>query len=107
MKSKAEEKDSLRFTTLDVFTQTPYEGNPLAIVIIPSHLKHKITQAKKQAIALEFNLSETLFLHENTAEKQDEWIVDIFTTTEELPFAGHPSIGAAFYVLNLLSQLVE
>jgi PhzF family phenazine biosynthesis protein len=91
----------LQFTTLDVFTSTPYEGNPLAVVTVPTHLRGHLSQAQKQKIALEFNLSEVLFLHEPTSESTNEWEVDIFTSTDELPFAGHPTIGAAFYVLHI------
>jgi PhzF family phenazine biosynthesis protein len=91
----------LNFATLDVFTSTAYEGNPLALIRIPASLRHIFTQEKKQLIAREFNLSETVFLHENTQnEPHNEWTIDIFTTTAELPFAGHPTIGAACYVLN-------
>jgi PhzF family phenazine biosynthesis protein len=90
----------LEFLTLDVFTATPYEGNPLAIVKVPASLKSSLAQTTKQKIARNFNLSETVFLHENEKDKH-EWVVDIFTTQEELPFAGHPTIGSACYVLNM------
>lgn len=91
---------TLEFTTLDVFTSTPYSGNPLAIVEIPSSLKNTITQEQKQRIAKEFNLSETVFLHESSSESSKNEI-DIFTTDAELPFAGHPTIGSASWVLHL------
>jgi len=93
----------LQFTTLDVFTTTPYEGNPLAIVRIPSYLRVKLSAKQKQTIAREFNLSETVFLHEPSGEKP-EWNIEIFTTNDELPFAGHPTIGSACYVLNMQSS---
>ncbi|KAH7118813.1 phenazine biosynthesis PhzF protein [Dendryphion nanum] len=86
----------LDFVTLDVFTQNKYEGNPLAIVNVPASVK--LTQAQKQSIAREFNLSETTFLHEQSSEKLS-WTVDIFMTNAELPFAGHPTIGTACYAL--------
>jgi PhzF family phenazine biosynthesis protein len=91
----------LEFVTLDVFTQTKYEGNPLGIVNIPKTVT--VSQEQKQAIAREFNLSETTFVHE---PKSDElaWTVDIFMTTKELPFAGHPTIGSACYVLGNTAQ---
>jgi PhzF family phenazine biosynthesis protein len=89
------------FTTLDVFTSTLYEGNPLALVCIPSSLEKRISQEQKQLIAREFNLSETIFLHEQQDHSIPEWHVDIFTTDAELPFAGHPTIGASAYVLSL------
>ncbi|CAA9956937.1 Diaminopimelate epimerase protein [Pyrenophora teres f. maculata] len=89
----------LEFVTLDVFTAKPYEGNPLAIVQIPNGCI--LSQDQKQTIAREFNLSETTFLHEKTtATEDDEWTVDIFVTTRELPFAGHPTVGTACYVLG-------
>lgn len=87
----------LDFITIDVFTQTKYQGNPLAIVKVPSTIT--LTQEQKQSIAREFNLSETTFLHEQPTEKLS-WKVDIFMTTAELPFAGHPTIGTACYALG-------
>lgn len=84
-------KQRLEFTTFDVFTKTPFKGNPLAIVKVP--LDVTLSQSRKQAIAREFNFSETVFLHESGQEASRERRVDIFTTTEELPFAGHPTIG--------------
>jgi PhzF family phenazine biosynthesis protein len=96
----------LEFVTIDVFTCTPYEGNPLAIIKVPAHLKARLSQGQKQAIAREFNLSETVFLHENL-EGCAEWAVDIFTTEQELPFAGHPTIGSAFYVLNMGPEILD
>lgn len=102
----------LSFCTLDVFTTTRYTGNPLALVLVdPSDEKH-LTQDLKQKIAREFNLSETAFLHlhppaassSSSASQHDDvmYILDIFTTTAELPFAGHPTIGTACYILNHL-----
>lgn len=88
----------LDFTTVDVFTNQPYEGNPLAIIRIPHGVS--VTQEQKQKIAREFNLSESTFLHERTpGATEDQWTVDIFMTNKELPFAGHPTIGTACYVL--------
>ena len=92
-----EDPIQLDFITVDVFTQTKYEGNPLAIVKVPSTTT--LTQEQKQSIAREFNLSETTFLHEQPTEKLS-WKVDIFMTTAELPFAGHPTIGTACYALS-------
>jgi pre-mRNA-processing factor 19 len=95
----------LDFVTLDVFTDTRYKGNPLAVVFIPAALRDRISQEAKQRIAREFNLSETVFLH--TVENEPNTTVttreiDIFTPEEELPFAGHPTIGSAYLVLNHL-----
>ncbi|KAM0276746.1 hypothetical protein ACHAQH_006457 [Verticillium albo-atrum] len=85
---------TLPFTTLDVFTETRLKGNPLAVVTIPHGTQ--LTQGQKQAIAREFNLSETTFVHDvadpaSTTERR----FDIFTPRAELPFAGHPTIGTA------------
>jgi PhzF family phenazine biosynthesis protein len=89
----------LEYAIIDVFTQTRYEGNPLAIVRVPKSCT--LSQEQKQTIAREFNLSETTFLHEQDADSpSDVWKVDIFTVKEELPFAGHPTIGTACFVLS-------
>lgn len=88
---------ALPFTTLDVFAETPFKGNPLAVVTIP--LGADLTQAQKQIIAREFNLSETVFVYDvedPTATK--ERCFNIFTPKEEIPFAGHPTIGTAVFL---------
>ncbi|KAJ7779232.1 hypothetical protein B0H16DRAFT_1501998 [Mycena metata] len=94
----------LKFTKLDVFTSTPYVGNPLAIVHLPSTTQ--LSQAEKLLIAREFNLSETVFLHEHDAgtDATKPVTIDIFMTTEELPFAGHPTVGSGFYLLSRAPQ---
>jgi trans-2,3-dihydro-3-hydroxyanthranilate isomerase len=81
----------LDFCTVDVFTDRRFGGNPLAVVLDGQQL----TTAQMQAIAGEFNLSETTFVlppkdPAHTAE------VRIFTPKSEMPFAGHPNIGTAF-----------
>jgi len=88
----------LSYTILDVFTSTLFLGNPLAIVRVPNELREEITQSRKQTIAREFNLSETVFLHEGNSDEPLE--IDIFTTDTELPFAGHPTIGTGWYLLS-------
>ncbi|APA14004.1 hypothetical protein SS1G_11185 [Sclerotinia sclerotiorum 1980 UF-70] len=94
------------FTTLDVFTSTRYLGNPLAIIRPPT--PNSLSQIQKLQIAKEFNLSEVVFLHlpreETTDPKSNpkEIKIDIFTTDAEIPFAGHPTIGTAFYIRNYL-----
>ncbi|RYC60229.1 hypothetical protein CHU98_g5984 [Xylaria longipes] len=88
----------LPFTTLDVFTTKQLEGNPLALVRVPAPLRDRLTQSMKQKIAQEFNLSETVFLHDDTSKSGPETReVDIFTVKRELPFAGHPTIGTAVF----------
>jgi len=79
------------------------KGNPLAIVEVPRSVT--LSQEQKQTIAREFNYSETTFLHEKESDDgPDEWIVDIFMTTTELPFAGHPTIGTACHVLSKVAR---
>lgn len=101
----------LPFVTLDVFTTTPYLGNPLGVVHIPHSQADSITQAQKQQIAKEFNLSETIFIHDSETESTNaesanhkEVRIDIFTTTQELPFAGHPTVGAGFHLSSSLGS---
>lgn len=79
-----------KFHTLDVFTDTPYAGNALAVVPDADGLGGE----DMQRIAREFNLSETVFIlpPENTAHSAR---VRIFTPGRELPFAGHPTVGTA------------
>jgi len=82
----------LDFATFDVFTQIRLKGNPLAIVKVPKN--GDLEQDLKQAIAREFNFSETVFLYEAEDDSSPDRRIDIFTTTAELPFAGHPTIGS-------------
>ncbi|HKY90051.1 MAG TPA: PhzF family phenazine biosynthesis protein, partial [Nevskiaceae bacterium] len=86
----------LAFHTLDVFTEKRLGGNPLAVVLEADGLP----QGQMQAIAREFNLSETVFVQRPTA---DGALVRarIFTPFEELPFAGHPTIGTACLLADL------
>lgn len=79
-----------RFHFLDVFTQRPLTGNPLAVVSDCEGLD----AAHMQRIAAEFNLSETVFVLP-ARERGAAARLRIFTPTAELPFAGHPTIGAA------------
>ena len=78
------------FEILDVFTRTPLEGNPLAVV----HAADDLDVGRMQAIAAEFNLSETIFIRA-PAEAGNTASARIFTPARELPFAGHPTVGAA------------
>ncbi|KAF8962115.1 hypothetical protein BDZ97DRAFT_1826444, partial [Flammula alnicola] len=88
----------LSFTTLDVFTSTRFLGNPLAVVRVPKDLQGELSQTQKQTIAREFNLSETVFLHEGSLDEPIK--IDIFTTDAELPFAGHPTVGSGWYLIS-------
>lgn len=91
----------LEYSTLDVFTRQRFAGNPLAVVHVPAHAA--LSQEKKLLIAREFNFSETVFLHERQDGSEHTWKIDIFLTTAEVPFAGHPTIGTACLVLSQLS----
>ncbi|KAF1964805.1 phenazine biosynthesis PhzC/PhzF protein [Bimuria novae-zelandiae CBS 107.79] len=88
----------LPFTTVDVFTRTPYSGNPLAVVRVPSSLRSQLSEQQKQRIANEFNLSEITFLHEPTEDEPNIADYDIFTAQSRMSFAGHPTIGTSIYI---------
>lgn len=85
-----------RTFTLDVFTDTPLAGNPLAVVLEADDL----TADRMQAIAAEFNLSETVFVLK-PERPQHAARMRIFTPKRELPFAGHPTVGAAVLLARL------
>ncbi|MET8832602.1 PhzF family phenazine biosynthesis protein [Micromonospora sp. NPDC004540] len=81
---------TLAYEIVDVFTDRPFAGNPLAVVFGAEGLATE----QMQALALEFNLSETVFVLPPT-QVGATYRARIFTPAEELPFAGHPSVGAA------------
>lgn len=86
---------TLRFDVVDVFTDTPFSGNPLAVV----HGAQALSTAQLQSLAREFHLSETAFPLEPTAQERARGVdyrLRIFTPSAELPFAGHPSVGTAW-----------
>ncbi|MGZ4879284.1 MAG: PhzF family phenazine biosynthesis protein [Candidatus Angelobacter sp.] len=87
------QKRRLPFVQVDVFTSVPLEGNQLAVFADGRSL----TDAQMQALARETNLSETTFIlpRDAATERERGVRVRIFTTTEELPFAGHPTLGTA------------
>ena len=97
----------LDFVTTDVFTSQPFSGNPLAIVLLPKASDWVPTQEQKQTIAREFNLSETVFIHDKADCAAGERRVDIFTTDAELPFAGHPTIGSASWLIGTAAAANE
>jgi PhzF family phenazine biosynthesis protein len=86
---------TVRFKQVDVFTPTPFKGNPLAVVFDADAL----SDAQMQAIAHWTNLAETTFLLKPTDPAAD-YRVRIFTTQSELPFAGHPTLGTAHALLE-------
>ncbi|MEU4715220.1 PhzF family phenazine biosynthesis protein [Micromonospora purpureochromogenes] len=81
---------TLAYEIVDVFTDRPFAGNPLAVVFGAEGLATE----QMQALALEFNLSETVFVLPPT-QVGATYRARIFTPAAELPFAGHPSVGAA------------
>lgn len=88
---------TLPYQVVDVFTDRPYAGNPLAVVLGADELP----TAALQAMAREFNLSETAFPLAVPAGVDADYRVRIFTPNNELPFAGHPSIGTAWVLARL------
>lgn len=87
------QRRKLPFVQLDVFTSTPLEGNQLAV--FPDG--RGLTDTDMQALAREMNLSETTFIipRDPATEREKGVRVRIFTVTEEMPFAGHPTLGTA------------
>ncbi|GII21304.1 PhzF family phenazine biosynthesis protein [Planosporangium mesophilum] len=81
---------TLRYEVVDVFTDRPFTGNPLAVVYGADELAGE----QMHAIAREFNLSETIFPLPPTTPGAT-YRARIFTPGAEIPFAGHPSVGAA------------
>ena len=87
--------DFLPFKQVDVFTRKPFFGNPVAVVFEAA----KLSDSEMQRIAAWTNLSETTFvLPPSTADA--DYRLRIFTPKQELPFAGHPTIGSAHAVLE-------
>ena len=78
------------FEMVDVFAEAPFGGNQLCVVAEPPD---GLDDATMQALALEIGFSETTYV---TALRPDGYDVRIFTPEEELPFAGHPTLGTAF-----------
>jgi trans-2,3-dihydro-3-hydroxyanthranilate isomerase len=93
MVTVATPSQTLDYQIVDVFTETALEGNGLAVVFETFGLSTE----RMQAIAREFNLSETTFIQrrDRDTEEREGVRVRIFTTQEELPFAGHPTLGTA------------
>jgi trans-2,3-dihydro-3-hydroxyanthranilate isomerase len=89
----------LPFATIDVFTARPLEGNSLAV--LPD--SQGLTDGEMLAIAREFNLPETTFVfrRDDATERAKGIRTRIFTTREEMPFAGHPTLGTAAVLRGL------
>lgn len=92
----------LAFHTLDVFTESRFGGNPLAVV----HDAAVLDTEQMQRIAREFNLSETVFVlkPDNPAHSAR---IRIFTPAKELAFAGHPTVGTAILLAGLRAPSLD
>lgn len=86
---------SLQYTLADVFTESPFGGNQLAVV----EGRNDLTTEKMQKIARELNLSETVFVFPPAKEANTRKL-RIFTPQMELPMAGHPTIGSAYVLAS-------
>ena len=95
----------LEYHLCDVFTDTPFAGNQLAVFPDAGHL----STAQMQILARETNLSETTFIcRRDAAIEQERGVrVRIFTTEEEFPFAGHPTLGTAATIRNLFPEYMN
>jgi len=89
-----------RYITVDVFTDRAFGGNPLAVVLDAGGL----STAQMQAIATEFNYSETTFVLPPRDAANDAQ-VRIFTVNREIPFAGHPNVGTAYVLASRAATL--
>ncbi|MGB6973462.1 MAG: PhzF family phenazine biosynthesis protein [Terracidiphilus sp.] len=100
---------TLDYHVLDVFTDAPLAGNPLAVVLVPPELAYALSAEQMQSIAREFNLSETTFVLRRPAalEATEGVRVRIFTTQEELPFAGHPTLGTASLLRRMAPEALN
>jgi PhzF family phenazine biosynthesis protein len=87
--------NTLPFKQVDVFTQMPFSGNPVAVILDAQ----KLAGEQMQRIAAWTNLSETTFVLPPSSGDAD-YRLRIFTPKQELPFAGHPTIGSAHAVME-------
>jgi trans-2,3-dihydro-3-hydroxyanthranilate isomerase len=90
------------FVTVNVFTDQRFGGNPLAVLPDASGL----TDTQMQAIAAEFNLSETTFVLP-PEDPRNHARVRIFSRTSEMPFAGHPNVGTGFVLATMAGDPPE
>ena len=97
--------DSLEYFVLDVFTETRLAGNPLAV--FPNAAG--VSAETMQSIAREMNLSETTFVERRdpVTERAEGVRTRIFTTEEELPFAGHPTLGTASLLRAIAPECIS
>jgi trans-2,3-dihydro-3-hydroxyanthranilate isomerase len=87
----------MKFYIVDVFGLKKYSGNQLAVIV----LENEISTDKMQQIANEFHFSETTFINLKKSKK-NEFDVRIFTPYNEIPFAGHPTLGTAYIINNMI-----
>ncbi|TAQ84814.1 hypothetical protein B7494_g6874, partial [Chlorociboria aeruginascens] len=97
----------LTYHIYDVFTFQKFTGNPLAIVLLPISAP-PLNSTQRQKIATEFNLSETVFLSlpPPSSTPTTELQLYIYTSAREINFAGHPTIGSAYYLLKTLGMQI-
>ncbi len=88
---------NLKFCIVDVFAEQEFAGNQLAVFINAGNVPSRVMQK----IARETNFSETTFIRTNK-ENNGSWDVRIFTPEEEVPFAGHPTLGSAYIIQQIL-----
>ena len=98
-------RSSYEFVQLDVFTRTSLAGNPLAI--FPD--ARGLSDNQMQALAREMNLSETTFIlpRDPEIEAREGKRVRIFNVAEEMPFAGHPTLGTALYLYSTMPAVTD
>lgn len=95
--------EKINYSIVDVFSQGKYTGNQLAVFKSAGN----IPESKMQQIAKEINFSETTFILSDS-KKDDGYDVRIFTPNEEVPFAGHPTLGTAYIIKNeILNEPME
>lgn len=87
--------EKINYSIVDVFAEGKYTGNPLAVFKNAGN----ISDSEMQQIAKEINYSETTFILSNS-KNDGGYDVRIFTPTEEVPFAGHPTLGTAYIIQN-------
>ena len=93
----------MKYYIVDVFAQEKYNGNQLAVFVDAGTL----TSHQMQRIAKEINYSETTFITNNQS-REGGYDVRIFTPAQELPFAGHPTLGTAYIIQQeIIKQPVE
>ena len=91
--------NSIQYYLVDVFTDTKYGGNQLAVFV---DYDNKVSDTEMLAIARELNLAEITFIKSN--ENDERFSVRIFTPEYEVPFAGHPSLGTAYIISKYLMK---